>query len=287
MKILYAALACILINCAHEMKKTETSSKDHPAPQDLESTQLHSKIDEMDTMLQKQQEQIAALETLLEESKKTTSHEKAAADTDPTKPAGDLSAPLRSAQDDGVSGTSDSVSSDGVSETSDSSNEISLSPRNRSYREDTPNIKTNKEKSPPKKEVSSYENYELRLAHAKTMFQQKIWHKAYLAFSSIDKEFSPQLANGEPLYWMGRCWYEMKEYQSAKSLFTHFLKSFPKHSLESSAQIFLAKSEMVTGYEEEAVKILESLIHRYPTGHDTDIAKKMLASQKNSFKEKL
>jgi TolA-binding protein len=87
------------------------------------------------------------------------------------------------------------------------------------------------------------QDYALKLTKAKSLFNQKVWHKALLAFSEIEREVDPKLSNGEPLYWIARCWYEMKEYRSARAYFNRYVQHHPKTTLEASARLFKQKTE--------------------------------------------
>lgn len=129
--------------------------------------------------------------------------------------------------------------------------------------------------------ISPEKDFQIRMEGAKSLYERKIWHKAYLAFSEIERQVDPGIARGEPLYWIGRCWLQMKEYQSAKVIFTRFLDMNPGHKLEASASLYLAKTQYEMGDKNEASRNLRYIVERYPASEETMTAKKIL---KNGFK---
>lgn len=123
--------------------------------------------------------------------------------------------------------------------------------------------------------------YESRIQEAKALYNKHIWQKAYISFSQIDREFNTSITKGETLYWMGMCWYRMKEYDSAKSLLKNFIANYPKHDLEYSARLYLAKAYAGMGQSREAMSTLRKLVRMDPDGQNTADAKQLLKKLEN------
>ena len=104
---------------------------------------------------------------------------------------------------------------------------------------EAPKIKKEVPSPKLKPNESSFE-FSSRLQEAKNLFEKNKVNKAFLAFSQLEREFDPGISNGEPRYWLGRCWLKMSEYQAAKKIFQNFIEEFPKSRLTLSAKQFLA-----------------------------------------------
>ena len=143
-------------------------------------------------------------------------------------------------------------------------------------------ISTPKEKKIKETKTSLSENlnqYRIRMEFGKRQFSKREWNKAYLTFSSSNREFPLDISNSEPLYWMGRCWFQLKEYHSANSLFKQFLNTLPEQSLRESAELYSAKSDLNIGNMGEARKTLNRLISKSPNGANAKMARELLKSK--------
>lgn len=132
-----------------------------------------------------------------------------------------------------------------------------------------------------KSKEGSLELYKAHMALAVEQFEKKKLNKAYLSFSAINREYSIDVSKGEPLYWMGRCWFELKEYQSANALFKQFLNLLPERSLSESAEIYSAKADFFLGNTADARRTLNRLLTRTPSSPNTTLAKELLNSKQS------
>ncbi len=98
-----------------------------------------------------------------------------------------------------------------------------------------------KEHSQVLPQQSSFQN---QLQYAQDLFSKQQWDKAFLAFSKLDRETDFSVSQGEPLYWLARCWLQMKELQTSKELFARFLEMSPQHPLVSSARAYSEEVEL-------------------------------------------
>ena len=118
--------------------------------------------------------------------------------------------------------------------------------------------------------------YNSRLQAARVLFKEGRFGKAYLDFAKLDREFDSNITNGETKYWLGRCWYKLKELQQAKQYFISFINSFPVSPWIPSAKYYLAKVELDSGLRDLAIKQLRNLIKEHPYEGSSEAAKQML-----------
>ncbi len=117
-----------------------------------------------------------------------------------------------------------------------------------------------------------------KIIEAKELFRAGHYGKAYVEFSKIDREFSDQISSGEQKYWLGRCWYQLKEYQSAIQTLQQFIDAYPKTTWAPSAKFFLAKAELDSGLREVAVKHFQEIIRDHPYEPTAEAAKLAIGS---------
>jgi TolA-binding protein len=120
--------------------------------------------------------------------------------------------------------------------------------------------------------------FQEKMLVAKEMFKAGRFGKAYLEFSKIDKEFVDDISTGEPKYWLGRCWYQLKEYQTAIQNLKAFGTSYPASPWAASAKFFLARSELDSGLREAAVKHFQEIIRDHPYDGTAEAAKQAIGN---------
>jgi TolA-binding protein len=102
---------------------------------------------------------------------------------------------------------------------------------------------------PPESPVGD-DGFDAALNKAKELFNTGDIGKAYVAFASLEKDYDPSIHLGLPAYWMGRCWFQLKEYPSSKQAFEQFVSQYPQSSWAPSAKFYLARSEWELGFRE-------------------------------------
>ena len=127
------------------------------------------------------------------------------------------------------------------------------------------------------------EAYGKRLAKARSLFREGRYGKAYLDFSRLDREFPDSLTQGEPKYWLGRCWMMLKEHRSAKRFFETFLEQFAKSPWAASAKFFLAKTELELDLKELAAKHLQEVIRDHPYEGVAEASKQLLQQMRHTL----
>lgn len=117
-----------------------------------------------------------------------------------------------------------------------------------------------------------------KMKTAKELYRSGKYGKAYLIFSKVDKMFADNITHGAQKYWLGRCWYKLKENQSAQQFLTEFITSYSKSPLVASAQLYLAKVELAMGLQEQAIARLRSIVKDHPYESSSEAAEQMLSN---------
>lgn len=125
--------------------------------------------------------------------------------------------------------------------------------------------------------------YKKRLIMAQNYFSEGKFAKAYLEFSALERDFDPKITSGEPIFWIGRCWLKLKEFQNAKLTLQRFIKSHPSNLWIPSARYYLAKVELGLGLRENAVKQLQFIIKNFPYEGTSEAAKQLLANLRRNL----
>lgn len=121
------------------------------------------------------------------------------------------------------------------------------------------------------------------MSEANALFTKGEYGKAFVAFQKIDQKYSESDKQGESLYWMGRCWFALKEYQTAKQYFKDMIRSNPASTRVGQAKVLIAQSEMKLGLNEEALATLRDIIREHPEGNASEEARKILSQLKDSL----
>ncbi len=131
--------------------------------------------------------------------------------------------------------------------------------------------------APKKISKEEYNTYKKDLEKGKTLFKKEDYGNAFLIFSEIDKKISSDVSQGEPLYWIARCWFKLKEFQSSKKILESFVEKFPNHPFVPTAKYFQAKADIELGSKENAIAQLKILIQEHPHYASIKAAKSLLA----------
>ncbi len=121
-----------------------------------------------------------------------------------------------------------------------------------------------------------YESYLTQLSSAKQLFRSGKYGKAYIAFARLDKTYDDTVTKGVPIYWIGRCWYRLKEYQSARTQLNNFVAQYPASKWTPSAKFYLARSEWELGLREMSVKRYQEIVRQYPEDGTAEAARQIL-----------
>lgn len=142
-------------------------------------------------------------------------------------------------------------------------------------------IKNHDEQPDPLPKDTVVDNHEKndfkeKLEHAKQLYNQGRYGKAYLEFSQLDKIYSPNQHREQTTYWIGRCWYKLGEFQTAKQYFEKAINKIAASDILPSAKLYLARTELKLGLKTQASAHLQELIREYPEKSYSEAAKNIL-----------
>lgn len=118
-----------------------------------------------------------------------------------------------------------------------------------------------------------HKEYQRKLAHAHGVFESQNYGQAIAAYGRIGEEYSEKITKKNHLYWMGVCWFYLKNFQLSQNHLSEFVKDNETSSLYPKAKLFLAKSEYQLGFVERSLQKLKSLIESYPNDDISKMAK--------------
>ncbi|MEZ4741489.1 MAG: tetratricopeptide repeat protein [Bdellovibrionota bacterium] len=122
------------------------------------------------------------------------------------------------------------------------------------------------------------QEYDKKMSDARELFRSGHYGRAYMAFLQIDKDFSNISNDHEQKYWLGRCWYHLKEYQSARQQLQQFVNDYSSSVWKPSAMLYLGKVELDLGLKEMAIKRFQEIIQKNPYEGTAEAAKQILAN---------
>lgn len=171
-----------------------------------------------------------------------------------------------------------------------SSNAISRS--NLSWREggapshhaSSPSVGERQSYSAPSRELSADGSGFLKdLEKAKNLFRNRQFGAAYVSFTSIDQTYSDQIKQGEPTYWIGRSWFALREYTSAKKYFENYVKRYPTSQHTPMAKVYIARIEHASGMMNSAAALLQDVIREHPNSSAADASRRLIAEYRDSL----
>lgn len=136
----------------------------------------------------------------------------------------------------------------------------------------------------PKKDImtSEIKPIELTQFHKKLDLAIKLFEadkvgKAIINFITLNRSYKNSITKGVCIYWLGRSWLKLKEYSTARSLFSNFIENNERDDKYSDVEYWLAKADIALGHKSQAVSRLNKIIYQYKTtSHIKLLAKKVL-----------
>jgi len=119
--------------------------------------------------------------------------------------------------------------------------------------------------------------YQDALAAAHEQFRAGRYGRAIVEFDTIGKSWGQRIPGGAYLYWIGKSWIQLKEYQLARKVLGEFLASFARSPWVPRAQLELARIEWKTGQNETAIAKYREIIRDYPYEDAAEMAKMELS----------
>jgi TolA-binding protein len=126
-------------------------------------------------------------------------------------------------------------------------------------------------------------DYKSDISNAIALFNKGEYGSAYVSFNNIDASYVDSVKQGEPEYWIARCWYRLKEYQSAKKYFHSYVKKYPTSTRAPMAKYYLAKIDMTMGLPSSAVSTLQEVIRDNPNGQAAEASRELIAEMNRTL----
>lgn len=126
-------------------------------------------------------------------------------------------------------------------------------------------------------------DFKADMEKAISLFNKGEYGSAYVSFNNIDASYIDSVKQGEPEYWVGRCWYRLKEYQAAKKHFHSYVKKHPTSTRAPMAKYYLAKIDVTMGLPSSAVATLQEIIRDNPNGPAAEASRELIADMNKSL----
>lgn len=136
---------------------------------------------------------------------------------------------------------------------------------------------------PQKRSQEQNEEYKNILAKAHDLYRQGRYGRAIVQFSKLGKKFEDADRGAMHIYWIAKCWKELKEYETARKHYTDFIEQHPSSPWVPRAKFDLAKTEWQMGYQETAVSRFRTLIENHPYEDAAEMAKMELKRLEQSL----
>lgn len=137
------------------------------------------------------------------------------------------------------------------------------------------------EKAQEKKEET--ESYNELLKKAQQAFSAGRYGPAIAYYQRIEHSYSKKIAEGQTMFWIGLCWYYLKEYEQAREQFSLLNKSYPSSLWIPKSKFYEGKISLHQGLPGQALRQFNDIISEYP---DTDTSE-MAAYEIKLLKERL
>lgn len=121
----------------------------------------------------------------------------------------------------------------------------------------------------PEAETKAYES-------ALGRFKASDYAGAVTAFSEFLARHPDSPLAGNASYWLGLTYFSMADHKSAAATQQRLLKDYPQHAKVPDAMVSLARAQIQLGETENARKVLEQVIAKFPTTKSADLARKIL-----------
>lgn len=120
------------------------------------------------------------------------------------------------------------------------------------------------------------ENAKGEYDHALSLFNQRSYQEALSVWMGLLNTGAPEGLESNCHYWIGECYYALKQYQEAISHFEHVL-GYPRTTKKDDAQLKLALCYERMGDKARAKQEYQTLLDRYPASPYAARAKERMA----------
>ena len=119
--------------------------------------------------------------------------------------------------------------------------------------------------------------YQDALAVAHEQFRAGRYGRAIVEFDSLGKRWGERVPGGAYLYWVGKSWIQLKEYNTARKVLEEFLTNQSRSPWVPRAKLELARIEWKLGQNQTAIGKYREIIRDYPYEDAAEMAKMELS----------
>jgi len=115
--------------------------------------------------------------------------------------------------------------------------------------------------------------YQAALATAHDSYRAGRYGRAIVEYSAIGKKFGDRVSGAMHLYWVAKCWSNLKEYSTTKQLLGDFIKKHNDSPWVPRAMLELGRVEWQLGMRETALASFRAVIQKHPYADAAEMAK--------------
>ena len=115
--------------------------------------------------------------------------------------------------------------------------------------------------------------YQAALATAHDSYRAGRYGRAIVEYSAIGKKFGDGVSGAMHLYWVAKCWSNLKEYSTSKQLLGDFIKKHSDSPWVPRAMLELGRVEWQLGMRETALASFRAVIQKHPYADAAEMAK--------------
>ena len=115
--------------------------------------------------------------------------------------------------------------------------------------------------------------YQAALATAHDSYRAGRYGRAIVEYSAIGKKFGDRVGGAMHLYWVAKCWSNLKEYSTSKQLLADFIKKHSESPWVPRAMLELGRVEWQLGMRETALASFRAVIQKHPYADAAEMAK--------------
>ncbi|MBW2623492.1 MAG: tol-pal system protein YbgF [Deltaproteobacteria bacterium] len=129
--------------------------------------------------------------------------------------------------------------------------------------------------SPPKEKKDEIRGHMEELyPQARANYLEEKYGQAIKVFSYLLERYPDHPLSPNARYWLGECFYGLKEYDLAISEFERVVSDFPKSVKAPEAQLKIAYSHSRLGDGKKAMAVLKTLLTNYPQSPAVDMVRR-------------
>ncbi|MBP9706256.1 MAG: tetratricopeptide repeat protein [Oligoflexales bacterium] len=125
--------------------------------------------------------------------------------------------------------------------------------------------------------------YEAAFAKVHEFYRLGNYGRAIVELNELRKKYGETYRQGMHIYWIGKCWIGLREYESARTHLESFIAQQPNSPYLARAEFDLARVYHLAGQRNLAVKLLKKIIDSYPTQEVADMAKLQLETMQQDL----